>query len=113
MKMELITESNSGSIDIDVMAAHGDADAPVKELWGRHATMSGSVKVEYPRAWEGGIDARTSSGSVRVDGEGVEREESGGGGSRKWIRARKGNGVGELSLESSSGSVQAHIRRVR
>jgi len=112
-KMELITESNSGSVDISVMPAHGKADTAVKDLWGRHATMSGSIKVEYPRAWEGEISAKAVSGSIKVDGEGVEREESGGGGVGKSIRARKGNGNGELSLESMSGSVAAHIRRVR
>jgi len=112
-KMELITESNSGGVDIDVMAAYGDAEKPVKDLWGRHATMSGSLKVEYPRAWEGEISAKAVSGSIRVDGEGVEVEDGRDGGFGKSIRARKGNGNGELSLESMSGSVVAHIRRVR
>jgi len=112
-KMELITESNSGGVDINVMPAYGDADAPVRDLWGKHVTMSGSIKVEYPRAWEGEISAKAVSGSIKVDGEGVEREESGGGGFGKSIRARKGNGNGELLLESMSGSVAAHIRRVR
>jgi len=112
-KMELITESNSGGVDIDVLPAHGDADKAVKNLWGRHATMSGSVKVEYPRAWEGEISAKAMSGSIRVDGEGVEMEDGRDGGFGKSIRARKGNGNGELSLESMSGSVVAHIRRVR
>jgi hypothetical protein len=112
-KMELITESNSGGVDIDVMPAYGDAERAIRDLWGRHVTMSGSLKVEYPRAWEGQISARATSGSIRVDGEGVEREESGGGGFGKTVRARKGNGNGVLELESMSGSVVAHVRRVR
>ncbi|OAA53324.1 hypothetical protein ISF_08805 [Cordyceps fumosorosea ARSEF 2679] len=40
----------------------------------KHAAGSGSVRVVYPPAWEGTVEARSGSGSVAVTGGGVETD---------------------------------------
>lgn len=64
---------------------------------------SGSLKVRYPNTWEGKIQARTLSGRVGINWDGVKIIRDWGG---KEVLAEKGVGEGDLVLESISGVVE-------
>jgi hypothetical protein len=110
---ELRTASRSGATDIHVSRV-GTKSGKFARLRSVHGVAgdgaSGSVRVRYPAEWEGRIEAE-SSGSVRVEGEGVVvdgKEERGGG--RKSVRAHKGeDGGSSIEAKAGSGSVDVSV----
>ena len=112
----LRTASGSGATDVRVTRVGGaSGEGVVGVLHGEHGAggggASGSVRVRYPGEWEGRIEADSSSGSLRVEGQGVvvDREEREGG--RKWVRAHKGEegSGGSIGVRTGSGSVDIFV----
>ena len=109
---QLKTLSNSGAKDVRVSRVGGEAGKG--KAWNLHSVhgggsgASGSVSVRYPTDWEGRVEAE-SSGSLRVEGEGVvvDGEERVGG--RKSVRAHKGDGGGMIDARTGSGSVDVVV----
>lgn len=110
---ELRTASRSGATDIHVSRI-GTKSGKFASLRSVHGVAgdgaSGSVRVRYPAEWEGRIEAE-SSGSVRVEGEGVVvdgKEERRGG--RESVRAHKGeDGGSSIEAKAGSGSVDVSV----
>jgi len=125
--------SSSGSVDV-TLAPYGDAgaastirtntqsgdmrlrvldsltaplrDRPMRALSSEHDAESGDLRLRFPDAWEGGIEAKTSSGDFDVDWDGVRliRDERDDGGWRRLVAVR-GHGHGKIRFRSSSGSM--------
>ncbi|TEY76375.1 hypothetical protein BOTCAL_0059g00040 [Botryotinia calthae] len=55
-----------------------------------HGTSSGSIEAYYPLAWIGNIEAKTISGRIEIEGEGIDIVERHDGWGYKNIKARKG-----------------------
>jgi DUF4097 and DUF4098 domain-containing protein YvlB len=100
-KMALVTESTSGSVNVEVLSAQDNSTAPMLDLTSRHVTSSGSTKLVYPQQWEGFTTVETHSGSLNIHGRDLVTDTS----SSRSFRGHKGHGHGALSIESTSGSV--------
>lgn len=97
-------------------SARAAAQPLLRVLSGRHAATSASIRVTYPSAWEGSIDADSLSGSIDVGGEGVEiirRGDGFPGGVKKHVLAKKGpDGVGgAVRVHTTSGSIGVRVGR--
>lgn len=99
----ITTSCQAGSTDITVHPDLFSPQSPIKKLSGKHANTSGSLKVRYPNTWEGQIQARTLSGRVGINWDGVRIIRDWGG---KEVLAERGAGEGQLVLESISGGVE-------
>jgi DUF4097 and DUF4098 domain-containing protein YvlB len=107
----ITVEARSGDIRIrdakfDVRAEAGSGRISVsgspRETFDWHIqTRSGSVEVDLPEAAGFRLDARTTSGSFHLD-RSLEVQEK----TRKLLRARAGDGLGRVSVETGSGSVR-------
>ncbi|KAI9658892.1 MAG: hypothetical protein M1821_001852 [Bathelium mastoideum] len=98
------TESDSGHIALHVSEPFFEPNVPMRHLSSSHCTRSGSIKLQYPHAWEGKIHGASRSGKLSLEGKDVEIVELEDG----KVLARKGYGQSELSFQSRSGSV--HVR---
>ena len=70
-------------------------------------TLSGDVRIELSGDLSASIDAETFSGDIRSDYGTVETEEHGPG---ERLRAKAGNGDGEIELKSFSGTLSLRRR---
>lgn len=91
-----------------------DKDKPrsLRCLQARHTTTSASVWLRYPAAWEGDLDLRSLSGSLRARGDGVKiiKDENGFPGINGRLLARKGEEGGQVVLiKSLSGSIDVLV----
>lgn len=102
---KLVTDTRSGLTRVNVLQPSTGfdwADAMVSQA---STSTSGAVKVVYPQAWEGVIQAKSLAGAVEIGGEGVKIVESGGLGPGKRVKAVKGSGRNTLVVEAVSGMV--------
>lgn len=106
---QLLTETVSGGQDITVLSASKQPRAMLRDLSGRHVSVSGSTKVRYAQAWEGDISASVVSGSLSLTGRDVRVESDDKGVVGRRVRASKGKGNGEVELQATSGSVRAQF----
>jgi hypothetical protein len=98
-----ITELKMNSVSGD-MSASG-ALAPRGRI--KAETLSGDVRIELSGDVSASIDAETFSGDIRSDYGTVETEEHGPG---ERLRAKAGNGDGEIELKSFSGTLSLRRR---
>ncbi|WYZ37616.1 hypothetical protein EsH8_II_001122 [Colletotrichum jinshuiense] len=76
---------------------------PMRHLKSSHNTVSGDMRIYYPRSWEGAISAESVSGSIEVRGRDVHIDSRTGW--PKSVHAHKGQySACEASLGSVSGS---------
>jgi len=88
----------SGDIDLRAALAPGGRISA--------ESLSGNLMVRLPSATSARIDASSFSGSIRSDAGTVEKEEFGPGSS---LKARLGDGDGQIRLESFSGKLQLKL----
>jgi len=109
------TETYSGSTQVDVITDGTKNKDPIHNLSSTHSGKSGSMKLVYPSEWEGIINAKSLSGSLKVAGEGVVIDRDG---SRdyvnKEITAHKGTADmgrqwSQIAVDEISGSVDILI----
>jgi hypothetical protein len=103
-KANLQTHSSAGSIRVDLLPTlkHRNQIAAV------HHSQAGSVHLAYPYDWEGKVEGSTSSGSLRMRGNGLEIVESRGSFGNKYEKAVKGDHweeKGTVDISTSAGSV--------
>ncbi|KAH8647248.1 hypothetical protein BX600DRAFT_518524 [Xylariales sp. PMI_506] len=101
----LSTVTQNGSQNIRVVSNGfwaAEKDAWWQGMASLHEGRSGSINIEYPDSWEGGIEIVNESGSVSITGRGVEYIWKG---DRKVI-AKKGNDTNtSILIKNRSGSV--------
>ena len=95
----LVTDSGSGSTTITVQSPIWGGK--LANLAASHiSTGSGSTTLNYPFQWEGGVHVKTvGSGSVNVNGQGIDYEMRG----RSEVLAWKGEGKKMVEV-STTGS---------
>ncbi|KAL1883957.1 hypothetical protein Daus18300_000065 [Diaporthe australafricana] len=90
-------------------AAAAAASPAIRMLNARHSTTSAAIRLTYPAAWEGGIDADSLTGKIGISGKGVEiiRRDDEFPGFKERVLARKGpDGVGgNLKCHTTSGAI--------
>jgi len=106
---QINTETVSGSQDITVLPASKQPRSLLRDLFGRHVSVSGTTKVRYPQTWEGDITARVVSGSIALTGRDVRVDSDEKGVVGRRVRASKGKGNGEVEVQATSGSVRAQF----
>jgi hypothetical protein len=105
---ELTTEGMSGSSDITVLA-------PLKmgktlgAMRSTHRSVSGSLRINYPREWAGRFEGSSVSGSLSAAGPGLEVERGGEPGLKRVSGRSKVEGLAELSFSSVSGSARLDV----
>lgn len=89
----------------DSQAAEVDASAASALSWltSKHISISGSIKLAYPSAWEGTLWADTISGTQNIRGEGLDMTHPAGAIKRRIV-AHKGSGHSDLVVTSISGN---------
>ncbi|KFA50496.1 hypothetical protein S40293_03052 [Stachybotrys chartarum IBT 40293] len=89
----------------DSQAAEVDASAAPALSWltSKHISVSGSIKLAYPSAWEGTLWADTISGTQNIRGEGLDMTHPAGAIKRRIV-AHKGSGHSDLVVTSISGN---------
>lgn len=98
---ELVTHGASGRQDIRVVAEDGSS---LRDMNVRCENFSGHVDLKIP--FEGVIRARSTSGSITVEGRGVTVEKDTRAGLRRVVEARAGKGDGRIDVSTVSGSIK-------
>lgn len=96
----------SGSIDIRILSPFILRGVPMKLLSGDHKSTSGGIQVQYPKEWEGHIDAQSVSGHIDVRGEAVNIIQE----RRGRVLARKGDGFARVACNTVSGSLDVEVK---
>lgn len=105
----LRTDTMSGQTAVTVLAPYEDPGTVMGSMESSHRSKSGSMKLVYPQEWEGTVEGRTVSGSLRMHGRDLEvvREDKGYVGNH--VVARKGKRNSRMEFDVMSGSVTAQI----
>ena len=106
-KSTVRTATASGSQDVTV---YDLLNGKLDKMDSVHRSASGSMALHYPAGWQGLIEGRTLSGSIKLHGtdlEGVESEDSPAGG--HYVRATRGTGNSTLRFHGGSGSVDVYF----
>ena len=99
---ELVTEGASGGSEVEVRS-------PLKQsktlgaLRSTHRSVSGSLRLRYPREWAGRFEGTSVSGRLVAEGPGLDIERGGGPGLKRVSGTSKVDGLAELSFSSVSG----------
>jgi DUF4097 and DUF4098 domain-containing protein YvlB len=105
-KADLSTTSSAGSIRVDLLAPLEHRN----RISAKHKTSMGSVRVSYPAEWEGVVVASTTTGSLKVEGEGLEIVESRGRGGigrfEKGVKGEHPEKKSDVECSSLAGSVR-------
>jgi len=99
-------EPDGAMSDLQASVVSGDIDLRATLAPGGRISaesLSGNLQVRLPRSTSARLDASSFSGSIRSDAGTVEKEEFGPGSS---LKARLGDGDGQIRLESFSGKLQ-------
>ncbi|EPS41580.1 hypothetical protein H072_4521 [Dactylellina haptotyla CBS 200.50] len=101
------TENSSGMTNVKVVGGR------MRKVISYHTSESRDVHVSYPSTWEGEIHAKTVSGDIRLEGDGVEvTQELEGLVRGQEIWAEKGNpSNGRLIARATNGDVILSIGR--
>jgi hypothetical protein len=102
---ELVTEGASGSSDVTVMAPLSGGKT-LGELRSVHRSVSGSLRLTYPREWAGSFEGSSVSGHLSAEGPGLDVERGGGPGLKRVSGRSKVEGKAELSFSSVSGGAR-------
>ncbi|KAK6506684.1 hypothetical protein TWF481_005143 [Arthrobotrys musiformis] len=80
-----------------------------RPLYSKHTSVSGDISVVYPEDWQGGLNLKSTSGHIEVDGKGtkvVKKDKSAAG--RFW-KVIKGDGKSRGSIATVSGKIDVFI----
>ncbi|KAI2617396.1 hypothetical protein GGR54DRAFT_641048 [Hypoxylon sp. NC1633] len=115
---QLETATTSGSTAVRVLEpvfygrsdSHGNA-RPLDCLQAVHKSASGDVGLQYPRAWEGYLEASTTAGQIKVRGRDVKIVKSVGNWPGSKVEARKGAGGpgSTIQVRTLTGNLDAVI----
>ncbi|KAK6511073.1 hypothetical protein TWF506_010154 [Arthrobotrys conoides] len=124
----LSAKSKTGDIDLQVIGTGSrepylktDTDSgltritieksPLEKILSSHTANSGDISLFYPSTWEGELHAKTGTGDIRVQGDGLEITQNSEGlvrGQEIW--AEKGNPAnGRLMTRSVTGDILISI----
>ncbi|XWW96206.1 hypothetical protein V2A60_004179 [Cordyceps javanica] len=107
-RSDFTSTTNSGSQNITIVAAPDEDKTAGAENGGgddagyvcKHRSDSGSVRIAYPNAWEGTVEAHSNSGSIAITGEGVYTDKV-----RNRVTGVKGTPVHHTDVGTSWGSI--------
>ena len=108
-KANFHTRTNAGSISVDLLPPLQHRN----QIASTHRLQAGSVNIKYPTEWEGVVEGRTTAGSLRIQGEGLEIVESKGGFGSRYEKGVKGDDWKEKSsvdISTSAGSVSFELK---
>ncbi|EON69312.1 hypothetical protein W97_08572 [Coniosporium apollinis CBS 100218] len=105
----LRTDTMSGQTTVTVLAPYKDPGTVMGSMESLHKSKSGSMKLVYPQEWEGTVEGRTVSGSLRMHGRDLEVVREDKGYVRNHVVARKGKKNSRMEFNVMSGSVTAQI----
>ena len=103
---DLVTEGVSGSSDVTVLSPIRQSKT-LGALRSTHRSVSGSLRLSYPREWAGVFEGDSVSGSLSVQGTGLVVNPGSGGPGHKRVSGRSEvMGEAELGFSSVSGSAR-------
>ncbi|CAK4032322.1 Hypothetical predicted protein [Lecanosticta acicola] len=106
----LHTETIAGSTRLNVLTPYGYPGEPWKApSVHKSVSTSGSINVVYPGEWEGNIDCSSLSGSIHVEGRGVQVTRDEKLVPMRYVAAKKGTGQGKVELKSTSSSIRMRV----
>jgi hypothetical protein len=102
---ELVTEGGSGSNDVAVLRPLRESKT-LGPLRSNHRSVSGGLRLSYPREWAGRFEGSSVSGHLSAEGPGLEVDGGGGAGLKRVSGRSKMEGMAELSFSSVSGGAR-------
>ena len=110
-KSEFTTTSSSGSQSITFLGESADTTSRQKTPQEpsdlrqgcsySHKSSSGSINIEYPSTWQGRVEARSTSSSIKLNGDCVTVQKG-----PKHVEALKGIPVQQTKVRSTSGGIK-------
>jgi len=98
--------TGSSSQDVTLLSPSNQLGAPISNMSSTHSTNSGSLKLAYPREWEGTIEGHSTSGSLQLRGNGIKIiQQHSVNNVGHYVLAKKGDGNSTLNFRTGSGSV--------
>ncbi|MCJ1417946.1 hypothetical protein MMC32_004291 [Xylographa parallela] len=106
----LTVADGSGSVDMTILSSISDPGKPMRNFYSEYKSLSGSLRLHYPREWEGTVEGETLSGSIRTDWPGMRIIKNGDRDGHYFAKKFEalvgdGNAKGLLHFGSVSGSI--------
>ncbi|KAF2208837.1 hypothetical protein CERZMDRAFT_48494 [Cercospora zeae-maydis SCOH1-5] len=111
----LHSDTTSASQSLTILPPYAYPGDSFAKLHSDHkfTSTSGTLRLQYPDEWEGGIHGETTSGSITIRGKDI-KFSSAPGGSASWplgrhVQAQKGKGEGRLKFATVSANVDLRM----
>ncbi|MCJ1382572.1 hypothetical protein MMC17_005685 [Xylographa soralifera] len=104
----LTVSDGSGSVDTTILSSISSPGKPMRNFYSKYKSSTGSLRLHYPKEWEGTVEGETLSGSIKTDWPGMRIIKNGdryGHYYNKKFKGVVGHGDGLLQFECISGSV--------
>ena len=106
------TSTHSGLMSIRLRSPYTGKGVPMTALTSTHTSISGAIDLEYPTEWQGYINGTTLSGSLHLQGQGLqlmhENDEPG----SNHVEAQKGGGKSTMKFDTVSGGCDLTIGKI-
>jgi hypothetical protein len=104
-RSDLDVHTMAGSIDVAIEPSLSDPSAPLRLFYASYRAGSASLRLRYPAQWEGVIEGRTGTGSMRINWGGLQIVRDDKSFVGRSIKGVKGEGEGLSRFQVGSGSV--------
>ena len=102
----LTVSDGSGSVDMTILSSISDPGKPMRNFYSVYRCTTGSLRLHYPKEWEGTIEGETLSGSIKTDWPGMRIIKNGNDHYfSKKFKGVVGHGDSLLQFECVSGNV--------
>jgi DUF4097 and DUF4098 domain-containing protein YvlB len=108
----LETSTHSGQMRIKVRSPYKARGVPMTGLTSTHKSVSGGVDLSYPREWQGHINGTSLSGSLHMQGQGLELLNENDEPGSNHVEAKKGNGGSTMEFDTVSGGCEIVIGKI-
>jgi hypothetical protein len=108
----LETTTHSGMMSIHLQSPYTGKGVPMGALSSAHTSVSGAVELVYPREWQGYINGTTLSGSLHLQGQGIELVNQNDEPGSNHVEATKGSGASTMLFDTVSGACDLTIGKI-
>ena len=105
----LTVSDGSGSVDMTILSSISNPGKPMRNFYSEYKCSTGSLRLHYPKEWEGTVEGETLSGSIKADWPGMRIIKNGdrdGHYFTKKFKGLVGDGDGLLHFGCVAGSVK-------
>ena len=105
----LDTSTHSGQMNVTLRAPYKAKGVPMLGLMSTHRSVSGGVRLKYPKEWQGHIGGTSLSGKLHLQGKELELLSENDTLGKNHVEAKKGDGGSRLVFDTVSGGCDIKI----